>query len=198
MGLLRALHLHTVAVSISDVHPVVRAASAPTRTLGRRKLVRNRFTIDTDIVFDGDIDADADSPDSQHALQPADTDRWVEEQFDLQRYEEQEQVKETDILSDEDGGDDGGDDEDDDLSQSALSPSLELEGQMSALSLDEEEQNTSESKDSKSQHALRLSHLAKQCAMSVASVDDQPAPDDDVIWVRRDLSSPETENTPES
>uniref|UniRef100_A0A3B4CGV5 TIAM Rac1 associated GEF 1b n=1 Tax=Pygocentrus nattereri TaxID=42514 RepID=A0A3B4CGV5_PYGNA len=164
-----------------------RAASAPTRTLGRRKLVRNRFTIDTDIVFDTDADPDADSPDSQHALQPGDTDRWVEEQFDLQRYEEQEQeqMKETDILSDED--EEG--DETEDFSQSTLSPSAEpeLEGQVSALTLDEDEQNASENKDSKAQHALRLSHLGKQCAVSVASVDEQAVPGDDVVWVRRDF-----------
>ncbi|XP_026134553.1 T-lymphoma invasion and metastasis-inducing protein 1-like [Carassius auratus] len=153
-----------------------RAVSAPTRTLGRRKLVRNRFTIDTDIVFD--TEPDSDSPDSQHAQQqgvvPAgDTDRWVEEQFDLQRYEEQD-VKETDILSD-----------DDEFCQSALSPSTEpdLEGALSALSLEEEEKSK---KDYKSQHA-KLSHLGKQCAMSFASVDEQ-VPDED-IWVRRDGST---------
>uniref|UniRef100_A0A672NFT2 TIAM Rac1 associated GEF 1 n=1 Tax=Sinocyclocheilus grahami TaxID=75366 RepID=A0A672NFT2_SINGR len=163
-----------------------RAVSAPTRTLGRRKLVRNRFTIDTDIVFD--TEPDSDSPDSQHAQQqgvvPAgDTDRWVEEQFDLQCYEEQEQdVKETDILSD-----------DDEFCQSALSPSTEpdVEGPLSALSLEgdtaeeEEEEEEESKKDYKSQHA-KLSHLGKQCAMSVASVDEQ-VPDED-IWVRRDSS----------
>uniref|UniRef100_A0A8C2BAP7 TIAM Rac1 associated GEF 1b n=1 Tax=Cyprinus carpio TaxID=7962 RepID=A0A8C2BAP7_CYPCA len=160
-----------------------RAVSAPTRTLGRRKLVRNRFTIDTDIVFD--TEPDSDSPDSQHAQQqgvvPAgDTDRWVEEQFDLQRYEEQEQdVKETDILSD-----------DDEFCQSALSPSTEpdVEGALSTLSLEgdtaeEEEEEEESKKNYKSQHA-KLSHLGKQCAMSVASVDEQ-VPDED-IWVRRD------------
>ncbi|XP_049322920.1 rho guanine nucleotide exchange factor TIAM1 isoform X1 [Astyanax mexicanus] len=175
-----------------------RAASAPTRTLGRRKLVRNRFTIDTDIVFDADADADPDSPDSQHALQPGDTDRWVEEQFDLQRYEEQEQVKETNILSDEEDDEE----EEEDLSRSALSPATpdDVEGQISALSLGEDEQAESDSKDSKSQHAMRLSHLGKQCAVSVASVDDQPPPGDEVVWVRRDVGSPDsdTQNTPES
>uniref|UniRef100_A0A8C0Y1E8 TIAM Rac1 associated GEF 1 n=1 Tax=Cyprinus carpio carpio TaxID=630221 RepID=A0A8C0Y1E8_CYPCA len=163
-----------------------RAVSAPTRTLGRRKLVRNRFTIDTDIVFD--TEPDSDSPDSQHAQQqgvvPAgDTDRWVEEQFDLQRYEEQEQdVKETDILSD-----------DDEFCQSALSPSTEpdVEGALSTLSLEgdtaeEEEEEEESKKNYKSQHA-KLSHLGKQCAMSVASVDEQ-VPDED-IWVRRDSST---------
>uniref|UniRef100_H3CX54 TIAM Rac1 associated GEF 1 n=1 Tax=Tetraodon nigroviridis TaxID=99883 RepID=H3CX54_TETNG len=77
-----------------------RAASAPSRTLGRRKLVRNRFTIDTDIIFHGN--------NNPQKLQGEDTDRWVEEQFDLRCYEEQGpgvdmgQVKETDILSDDD------------------------------------------------------------------------------------------------
>lgn len=157
------------------------AASAPTRTLGRRKLVRNRFTIDTDIVFD--TDADADSPDSQTSLQPGDTDRWVEEQFDLQRYEEQEQAKETDVL---------GDGDDEDLSQ-------ELEGPMSAMSLeDEEEETKTEGKDCKPQHALRLSHLGKQCAMSVASVDEQLFNADEDVWVRREMSSTDSDTQNES
>ncbi len=125
----------------------------------------------------------------QHAQQqgivPAgDTDRWVEEQFDLQRYEEQEQdVKETDILSD-----------DDEFCQSALSPSTDpdLEGPLSTLSLEgdtaeeEEEEEEDSKKDNKSQHA-KLSHLGKQCAMSVASVDEQVPGED--IWVRRDSST---------
>lgn len=111
----------------------------------------------------------------------------MEEQFDLQRYEEQEQdVKETDILSD-----------DDDFCPSALSPSTEpdAEGPLSALSLEgdtaeeeeEEEEEIESKKDYKSQHA-KLSHLGKQCAMSVASVDEQALPDE-VIWVRRDSST---------
>ncbi|XP_041657866.1 T-lymphoma invasion and metastasis-inducing protein 1 isoform X2 [Cheilinus undulatus] len=97
-----------------------RAASAPSRMLARRKLVRNRFTIDTDLVFHGnnnnssDSDPSSQPPLSQHAhLQSnkphgEDTDRWVEEQFDLARYEDHGevidlgQVKETDILSDDD------------------------------------------------------------------------------------------------
>lgn len=156
------------------------AASAPTRTLGRRKLVRNRFTIDTDIVFD--MDADADSPDSQTSLQPGDTDRWVEEQFDLQRYEEQEQAKEIDLLSDQDG-----DGDNEDLSQ-------ELEGPVLAMSLeDEEEETKTEGKGCKSQHALKLSHLGKQCAMSVASVDEQSVIADEDVWVRREMSSTDSD-----
>ncbi|XP_061755321.1 rho guanine nucleotide exchange factor TIAM1 isoform X2 [Nerophis ophidion] len=79
-----------------------RAASAPTRTLPRRKLVRKRFTIDTDLAFQGNNAADCDSAQqtSQHA---SDTDRWVEEQLDLARYDRRgAKVKETDILSDDD------------------------------------------------------------------------------------------------
>uniref|UniRef100_A0A7N8XYX2 TIAM Rac1 associated GEF 1a n=1 Tax=Mastacembelus armatus TaxID=205130 RepID=A0A7N8XYX2_9TELE len=97
-----------------------RAASAPSRTLAHRKLARTRFTIDTDMVFHGNnnsIDSLAPShptfysPLSQHQshkAQEVDTERWVEEQFDLGCYEDQgegvdvEQVKETDILSDDD------------------------------------------------------------------------------------------------
>ncbi|XP_058483253.1 rho guanine nucleotide exchange factor TIAM1-like isoform X3 [Solea solea] len=126
-----------------------RAASAPSRTLARRKLVRNRFTIDTDLVFHGNnnnngSDSDAAHPPScpplfQHALlqsrkpQGEDTDRWVEEQFDLGSYESQGegidvgQVKETDILSD-----------DDEYCKSVRAASAEpgdLEGKMGGLNL---------------------------------------------------------------
>lgn len=155
-------------------------ASAPTRTLGQRKLVRNRFTIDTDIVFD--TDADAESPDSQSSLQPGDTDRWVEEQFDLQCYEEQEHTKETDMISDE--NEDGNDE---DLS-------LELEDPITSMSLEEHdsEKNKSDGKDCKTQHALKLSDVGKQCAMSVASVDEQLC-GEEVIWVRRNNTT-DTQN----
>ncbi|NWY67675.1 TIAM1 protein, partial [Erithacus rubecula] len=73
-----------------------RAASAPSKALGRRRrrLARNRFTIDSEA-------AHGSSPEKEPA-QGGDTDRWVEEQFDLARYEEQDEVKETDILSDDD------------------------------------------------------------------------------------------------
>ncbi|XP_077421915.1 rho guanine nucleotide exchange factor TIAM1-like isoform X2 [Vanacampus margaritifer] len=112
--------------ALKGARPVInRAASAPTRTLGRRKLVRNRFTIDTDIVTDCDPERDPGlpsgpedertkpertrtQPERDHLLSPsseaADTDRWVEEQFDLKEYEDPEEAKETDILSDEDDG----------------------------------------------------------------------------------------------
>uniref|UniRef100_A0A8D3BQ49 TIAM Rac1 associated GEF 1 n=1 Tax=Scophthalmus maximus TaxID=52904 RepID=A0A8D3BQ49_SCOMX len=97
-----------------------RAASTPSRTLARRKLVRNRFTIDTDLVFHGNNNN-------------KDTDRWVEEQFDLGPYEgrgegvDVGQVKETDILSD--------DDEYCESVRAASAEPAELEGRMDGLDL---------------------------------------------------------------
>uniref|UniRef100_H3DNW0 TIAM Rac1 associated GEF 1 n=1 Tax=Tetraodon nigroviridis TaxID=99883 RepID=H3DNW0_TETNG len=88
--------------ALKGARPVInRAASAPTRTLGRKKLVRHRFTIDTDVAFDVEPDQNEGEPDQQ-SESASDTDRWVEEQFDLEEYEDQEEVKETDILSDDD------------------------------------------------------------------------------------------------
>ncbi|XP_038658244.1 T-lymphoma invasion and metastasis-inducing protein 1-like isoform X2 [Scyliorhinus canicula] len=79
--------------------PVVnRAVSVPCRSLGKKKLSRNRFTIDADDLFGRSQSNDS----SQSPVTCNDTDRWVEEQFDLGKYEEQEDVKETDILSDDD------------------------------------------------------------------------------------------------
>ncbi|KAJ3589391.1 hypothetical protein NHX12_010236, partial [Muraenolepis orangiensis] len=92
-----------------------RTVSAPLRTLGRRRLTRNRFTIDTDLVCQGGEHAPSSPPAyhyaplSQHAAPPLEpqgaTDRWVEEQLDPGRYGEDAPggpVKETDILSDDD------------------------------------------------------------------------------------------------
>ncbi|XP_047463292.1 rho guanine nucleotide exchange factor TIAM1 isoform X2 [Mugil cephalus] len=213
-----------------------RAASAPSRTLARRKQVRNRITIGTDIVFHGNnnnnssssssSDAAAaaassassassrhvpcptsSSPLSQHApLQPPkpqgeDTDRWVEEQFNLGCYEDQcegigvGQVKETDILSD-----------DDEYCKSVRAASAEpdpLEGEMDGLGLQDKEGKLSEqgeeadedgrrsgSVDSFAPRSVSLSGCAspaltlaplKQCAAEGAT--NQGG---DVIWVRRD------------
>ncbi|NWR92314.1 TIAM1 protein, partial [Furnarius figulus] len=76
-----------------------RAVSAPSKSLGRRRrrLARNRFTIDSDAVYTSSPEKEP-----QHPSHGGDTDRWVEEQFDLAQYEEQEDIKETDILSDDD------------------------------------------------------------------------------------------------
>lgn len=181
--------------------------------------MRNRFTIDTDLTFHGNNNNnscnDSDPaqlylPLSRHALlqsqkpQGEDTDRWVEEQFDLHCYEDQGgegvdmgQVKETDILSD-----------DDEYCKSVRAPSAEpadLEGKMGDLSLqrrdapsaarDEEVDGlklvgNSDSADSFSSCGVSISHRApptitlaplNQCAVEGATNKDC-----DVIWVRRD------------
>ncbi|XP_068456966.1 rho guanine nucleotide exchange factor TIAM1 isoform X2 [Clinocottus analis] len=201
-----------------------RAASAPSRTLPRRKLVRNRITIDTDMVFHGgnnngnDSDASHQSsypPLSQHALpqsnkpQGEDTDRWVEEQFDLGRYEEQGvgidvgQMKETDILSD-----------DDEYCKSVRAASAEpadLEGRMEGLDLQAAEvrsHNLNGQTESGSEIMLsvtqeeevdRIKHdedsglvdSFTSCGVSLSrcatpTLKLATNKDNDVIWVRRD------------
>ncbi|KAM3868568.1 rho guanine nucleotide exchange factor TIAM1-like [Diretmus argenteus] len=210
-----------------------RTVSAPDRTLRHRKLVRSRFTIDTDLVFhgsnnNGSNDADASahtpsySPHFQNALlqthkpQEEDTDLWVEEQFDLGCYDDHGevvgvgQVKETDILSD-----------DDEYCESVRASSAEptgLEGKMEGLDLQGGEMRRgreivdgtlqeeagdqmnrggdSDSISSPGQEdslhsrgvplscctapTLKLTPL-KQCAVEGAADKDR-----DVIWVRRD------------
>ncbi|XP_075887764.1 rho guanine nucleotide exchange factor TIAM1-like isoform X2 [Nelusetta ayraudi] len=202
-------------------------ASAPTRTLARRKLVRNRFTIDTDIIFHGNNNnnsggggggggsSDLDPsqlyvPLTQHVLlqsqkpQGEDTDRWVEEQFDLRRFEEQvqavdmEQVKETDILSD-----------DDEYCKSVRAAAAaaaatsagaaDLHDRMEGLGLGGREPEAGagrrESREDGADRgrlvgAVPLTHCTagtiklgplKQCAVEGATNKDQ-----DVVWVRRD------------
>ncbi|KAG9348436.1 hypothetical protein JZ751_002171, partial [Albula glossodonta] len=190
-----------------------RAVSAPARTLGRRKLVRNRFTIDTDIVFDSEPGKDPPSqspsppsqqPQQQHqgVVPTGDTDRWVEEQFDLGRYEEQEQegVKETDILSD-----------DEDLYDSSKGPCEEepqLEAPIGALSLQGEPQAEAEnSEDTESllspsgdTHVPEEPPLTEQCTVSSPNRMEEETEEkeeaqeqkqvqvqeEEVIWVRRD------------
>ncbi|XP_041949328.1 LOW QUALITY PROTEIN: T-lymphoma invasion and metastasis-inducing protein 1-like [Alosa sapidissima] len=177
-----------------------RAVSAPTRTLGRRKVVRNRFTIDRDVIFDDDsnqsTDHEQDSPTlipepvSQHEpaphshnapLPPKDTERWVEQQFDHGRYNNQ--VKETDILSD-----------DDDYCKSVRGPSAEpsAECPLGALSLGQECENGEPHRPredalspavvpERTQGPLKLTPLRKQCAVEGVTEHDH-----EVIWVRRD------------
>uniref|UniRef100_A0A8D0A739 TIAM Rac1 associated GEF 1 n=1 Tax=Sander lucioperca TaxID=283035 RepID=A0A8D0A739_SANLU len=172
-----------------------RAASAPSRTLARRKMVRNRFTIDTDLVFHGNNN---NRNDSDHALpqshkpQGEDTDRWVEEQFDLGCYEDQGEgidmgkVKETDILSD-----------DDEYCKSVRAASAEPSGSEFMLSGMQEDEvdrikhgDDSGSVDSFTSCGVSLSHCVtptlkltplKQCAVEGATNKDH-----DAIWVRRD------------
>ena len=159
--------------------------------------MRNRFTIDTDIVFDVEPDQDIAStqePDSQllqqdkdpeqQLQQPelaGDTDRWVEEQFDLEIYEDQEEVKETDILSDED----------DEFSQSAraLSTKANLEASIMALSLESEETESLKSPmASGTPDDVRLSDSEKQSVVIDDNVEDQKQMEDDEIWVKRQQS----------
>ncbi|XP_057676221.1 rho guanine nucleotide exchange factor TIAM1 [Corythoichthys intestinalis] len=85
---------------------VNRAASAPSRSLARRKLLRNRFTIDTDLVSD----TEAVSNNNNHrrrdsdpaAAAPLGAETWPQRSYDLGPYEDGGKLKETDILSDDD------------------------------------------------------------------------------------------------
>lgn len=161
--------------------------------------MRNRFTIDTDIVFDGEPEQDLASPQEPETIQlqqddepdqlqqsalAGDTDRWVEEQFDLEEYEDQEEVKETDILSDED----------DELCQTPRAPSAEadLEAPVMALSLESEETEESESlnspKTSGTPDDVKLSNTEKQSAEIDDDMEDQKQTEKDEIWVRRQHS----------
>ncbi|XP_048840513.1 LOW QUALITY PROTEIN: rho guanine nucleotide exchange factor TIAM1 [Brienomyrus brachyistius] len=153
-----------------------RAVSVPSRTLGRRKLVRNRFTIDTDVVFDGVPAEDPCAPSRPCPSPPqqpqqlagtvaaGDTDRWVEEQSYEAREEE---VKETDILSD-----------DDEYCSSVrtLGPKPGPEDPLKSLSLD-----GGEPQDTGNCKAQKLGHLRKHCA-----IEETGSPE--VVWVRREDS----------
>lgn len=159
--------------------------------------MRNRFTIDTDIVFDGEPDQDLASPqepdpkqpceDEQHQEQQSelagDTDRWVEEQFDLEEYEDPEEVKETDILSD-----------DDEFCQTpkGRSAGVELEAPVMALSLEGEEtegdEDTKSPTASETANAAKLSDTGKQCAVTEEGAEDQRQTEEEEIWVRRERS----------
>lgn len=178
------------------------AVSAPPRTLGRRKLIRNRFTIDTDVIFDNgcsrDPSASANSPPRRQPSPPQtprDTDRWVEAQFDLRLYDRQSDVKETDILSD-----------DDEYCESVKGSSAEpsLEESFEALIAEAEEDGVEKEEEGekerdaapdgaledrlslklpeKSHGPLRLTPLRKQCAVEGAAAERER----EVIWVRRD------------
>lgn len=145
--------------------------------------MRNRFTIDTDIVFDGDPEqqdlASPEEPGSKRSQQEeeapdqpqpdlaGDTDRWVEEQFDLEEYEDQEDVKETDILSDDDG----------DFCQTPTPASTEadLEAPIMALTLEGVEREESES-------------LKSLTAGETPDDKMEDLTDKDEIWVRREQS----------
>ncbi|XP_041894002.1 T-lymphoma invasion and metastasis-inducing protein 1 isoform X1 [Corvus kubaryi] len=154
-----------------------RAVSAPSKSLGRRRrrLARNRFTIDSEAVHSS-------SPEKEPA-QPAqggDTDRWVEEQFDLAQYEEQEDVKETDILSD-----------DDDFCEAARGAQRELRERLQATSLAGGRRPERPCPPGerpcppRDAHAARMAQLRKQAALPGINGAAE-GHGEEVIWVRRE------------
>ncbi|XP_053312709.1 rho guanine nucleotide exchange factor TIAM1 isoform X2 [Spea bombifrons] len=157
-----------------------RAVSAPSRSLARRRrLVRNRFTIDADSVFttspDKDFEPETEPKPPQQTGSSGDTDRWVEEQFDLAQYEEQEDVKETDILS-----------SDDEYCESIKGGSMEkdLSEELEATSISGHPAG-SKAHNAMSSHASRMTQLKKQTAFSGmnGSIESNA---EEVIWVKRE------------
>ncbi|XP_054433805.1 rho guanine nucleotide exchange factor TIAM1 [Pteronotus mesoamericanus] len=150
-----------------------RAVSAPSKSLGRRRrrLARNRFTIDSDAVPSSSPEREAQQPPGA-----GDTDRWVEEQFDLARYEGPDDAKETDILSDGDEFCESarGADVDGDLPERLQAASLSRRGG-GRRSLDS--------------HASRMAQLTKQAALPGAGGGHDPA-GEEVVWVRREDVAP--------
>ncbi|XP_058517696.1 rho guanine nucleotide exchange factor TIAM1 isoform X1 [Ochotona princeps] len=151
-----------------------RAVSAPSKSLGRRRrrLARNRFTIDSDAVS-------ASSPEKESQQPPSgsgDTDRWVEEQFDLAQYEEQDDIKETDILSD-----------DDEFCESVKGASVDgdLPERLQAACIGQRERG----RKTLDSHASRMAQLKKQAALS-GSGGALESTSDEVIWVRREDFAP--------
>ncbi|KAM4727189.1 rho guanine nucleotide exchange factor TIAM1-like [Anableps anableps] len=202
-----------------------RAASAPSRTLTRRSLIKNRITIDADLVFHGNNNSSdnpnishrasfssSNLPPSQHEPHPShthqaeDTDRWVEEQFNFRHYEDQcegiddRQVKETDILSD--------DDEYCKSVRSSLAEPDSLEAGVEGLNLYSKQVNLNRKTESKSEieqgvkvdrtkqkddlDSITSCSLSGSCCSKLAPLKQQCAvegatsKDHDVIWVRRD------------
>ncbi|KAF4791651.1 T-lymphoma invasion and metastasis-inducing protein 2 [Turdus rufiventris] len=151
---------HMIPLEALQVRALASAVSAPSKSLGRRRrrLARNRFTIDSEAVHGS-------SPEKEPA-QGGDTDRWVEEQFDLAQYEEQEDIKETDILSD-----------DDDFCEAARGAQRELRERLQATSL-------GRACPPGDGHAARMAQLRKQAALPAINGAAE-AHGDEVIWVRR-------------
>lgn len=117
----------------------------------------------------------ASSPEGESQQPPGagDTDRWVEEQFDLARYEEPDGVKETDILSDDDEFCDPAD------------VDRDLAERLRAASLGQRETG----RQSLDSHESRMTQLKKQEALS--GVDAGPErTGEDVVWVRREDFGP--------
>lgn len=106
----------------------------------------------------------------------------MEEQFDLAQYEEQEDVKETDILSDED-----------EFCEAVRGGAVdrELRERLQATSLGQGERG----RRALESHASRMAQLRKQAALSAINggVDSGS---DEVVWVRReDFASSRKLNT---
>lgn len=145
------------------------AVSAPSKSLGRRRrrLARNRFTIDSDA-----ISASSPEKDPQQPPGGGDTDRWVEEQFDLAEYEEQDDIKETDILSD-----------DDEFCESARGAAADgdLRQRLQAASITQRERG----RRPLDGHASRMAQLKKQAALSGIGGGPESA-GEEVVWVRRE------------
>ncbi|XP_060090328.1 rho guanine nucleotide exchange factor TIAM1 isoform X2 [Heteronotia binoei] len=160
-----------------------RAVSAPSKSLGRRRrrLARNRFTIDSDAIF-----ADSPEKESQQASNSKDTDRWVEEQFDLGQYEEQEDIKETDILSD-----------DDEYCEPLRGTMVEkeLQEQLQAASITSNQlYRGDKGRYAMGSHASRMAQLKKQAALS--GINGGMEGSEEIIWVRReDFVPPRKLNT---
>ncbi|XP_028582841.2 rho guanine nucleotide exchange factor TIAM1 isoform X2 [Podarcis muralis] len=158
--------------------------SAPSKSLGRRRrrLARNRFTIDTDAVF-----ASSPEKEPQQASNNKDTDRWVEEQFDLGQYEEQEDIKETDILSD-----------DEEYCEPLRSTMVEkeLQEQLQAASITSSQSCRGDKvRFALGTHASRMTQLKKQAALSGIN-GSMEGNSEEVIWVRReDFVPPRKLNT---
>uniref|UniRef100_A0A5F5PZN2 TIAM Rac1 associated GEF 1 n=1 Tax=Equus caballus TaxID=9796 RepID=A0A5F5PZN2_HORSE len=150
-----------------------RAVSAPSKSLGRRRrrLARNRFTIDSDAIS-------ASSPEKESQQPPGggDTDRWVEEQFDLAQYEEQDDIKETDILSDDDEFCEA-------VKGAAVDRDLQERLQAASISQRERGRKTLDS------HASRMTQLKKQAALSGIN-GGLESTSEEVIWVRREDFAP--------
>ncbi|XP_062982774.1 rho guanine nucleotide exchange factor TIAM1 isoform X1 [Elgaria multicarinata webbii] len=161
-----------------------RAVSAPSKSLGRRRrrLARNRFTIDSDAVF-----ASSPEKDSQQAPTSKDTDRWVEEQFDLGQYEEHEDIKETDILSD-----------DEEYCEPLRSTMVEkeLQEQLQAASIASNQPYRADKvRYAGGTHASRMAQLKKQAALPGINGGLEGS-SEEVIWVRReDFVPPRKLNT---
>ncbi|XP_032889120.1 T-lymphoma invasion and metastasis-inducing protein 1 isoform X2 [Amblyraja radiata] len=171
--------------ALKGARPVVdRAVSVPSRSLGKKRLSRNRFTIDADDLFG----RSQNNATLQSSVTSNDTDRWVEEQFDLAKYEEQGDVKETDILSD-----------DDEYCQSvkSLSLSKDLQEQLKAISFTKDGHNendklsTNRTPDS-SPSKMRFAMKQRPAAGANGIVENNVA---EVIWVKReDFNSIKKEN----